>query len=155
MVHGRGHYRYVYPFLNWTRAQGMTAPGVRLSPPTYPQRANYLDPAERLSHLRRCLDDDDLPLQVRVAGALTLLFGISITKIVRLSRDDVRAENGIVSLVVGDHQLTVAASPFCRRATVRLTLAAALPGAVLASLTGIEATSADVWTRRVGRDWMP
>jgi hypothetical protein len=209
LVDGRGHYRYLYSFINWTRAQGITVPGVRLSAPTYPQRANYLDPAERLSHLRRCLDDDDLPLQVRVAGALTLLFGISITKIVRLSRDDVRAENGIVSLVVGDHQLTVpprlgsllaelagrehqgtgvlaqvprssvllypgrAAHRSVQPATLyaqlrnrgiavlparnsaRLALAAALPGAVLASLTGIEATTADVWTRRVGRDWMP
>jgi hypothetical protein len=26
---------------------------------------------------------------------------------------------------------------------------------LLVGLSGIEATTADVWTRRVGRDWMP
>jgi hypothetical protein len=41
------------------------------------------------------------------------------------------------------------------RNSARLALAAQLPGAVLASLTGIEPVTADAWNKRVGHDWTP
>jgi hypothetical protein len=107
LTEGCGYYRHLYPFLNWARTQGITDPGVRVPLPAYPQRANYLDSGERLAQLRRCLDDEALPLHVRVAGALTLLFGLSITKVVQLRRDHVRVDDGAVSLHVDGHLLAI------------------------------------------------
>ncbi|MBB4686327.1 hypothetical protein [Amycolatopsis jiangsuensis] len=209
LIEGRGYYRHLYPFLNWTRTQGITDPRVRVPLPVYPKRTNYLDSDERLTQLRSCLDDEALPLHVRVAGALTLLFGLSITKVVRLRRDHVRIEEGAVSLDVDGHLLAIPpmlgrllthlvtqptsgtralsqlpfespllypgkaahrpvlpATLYCQlrehgirvlsaRNTARLALAAELPAAVFASLTGIEVTTADAWNKRVGHDWTP
>jgi hypothetical protein len=146
---------------------------------------------------------------LRVAGGLALLSGLSITKIVRLRRDQVDLEDGTVSLLLDGHALAVppklgnllaqlakhatrataapsqlsGSSPLLypgktahrpvlpttlyaqlrehgiailsARNTARLALAADLPAAALASLTGMEVTTADAWNKRVGHDWAP
>lgn len=107
LADGRGCYRYLYSFLNWARTQGITDPAVRLPMPTYPERPNYLDADERLAQLRRCLADEALPLHLRVAGALALLFGLSITKVVRLRRDHVHLRDGVVSVQLDGHVLAI------------------------------------------------
>ncbi len=71
-------------FLTWARQRGIAGelaiPGrVAQSGPLRP-----LPDDEVWTQLRRCLHDTAIPLDVRVAGALTLLFGTTLTRLVRL-----------------------------------------------------------------------
>ncbi|WP_143267199.1 hypothetical protein [Amycolatopsis thailandensis] len=104
---GRGHYRYLYPFITWTRTHGLIPTGIRAPFPQYPQRLPLLDDDERLHQLRRCLDDEDLPLTLRVAGALTLLYGLPVTTIVRLRHDQVATTTTGTSLKLAEHRLAL------------------------------------------------
>jgi hypothetical protein len=53
------------------------------------------------TQLRRCLHDPNVPLDVRVAGALILLFGTTVTRLVRLNVDAVVVGDGQVHLRLG------------------------------------------------------
>ncbi|WP_340682609.1 hypothetical protein LCL61_28600 [Amycolatopsis coloradensis] len=67
---GRGHYRYLHPFITWARTHSLIPTVIRAPFPQYPQRLTLLNDDERLHQLRRCLDEEDIPLTVRVAGVL-------------------------------------------------------------------------------------
>ena len=74
---------------------------------------------ERWRCLKRCLVDDSLPLDVRAAGALVAIFGVPLSKIVRLTINDLDARGDEV-------RLTLDKSPFTlppRLAAVLRTLA--------------------------------
>ncbi|WP_246101189.1 hypothetical protein [Streptomyces cyaneus] len=49
----------------------------------------FIEDAERVAQLRRCIDDEGLPLWVRVAGALMLLFGLQGSRVLQLTKDDI------------------------------------------------------------------
>ncbi|WP_460652356.1 hypothetical protein [Kribbella endophytica] len=73
-------------FLRWTRrrrfARELTIP--------YPPRTDpdiILSEDDRWRLLTTCLQDSDLPTDLRVAGALLLLYGLPLTRIVELTRD--------------------------------------------------------------------
>ncbi|MFG3261610.1 hypothetical protein [Streptomyces bobili] len=56
----------------------------------------------RLALLRQLVDRDDIPLQDRVAAVLVLLYAQPLTRITRLSSDDVHHEDGTVLVRLGD-----------------------------------------------------
>ncbi|MFD9575388.1 hypothetical protein ACFWBI_36915 [Streptomyces sp. NPDC059982] len=56
----------------------------------------------RLAILRRTLNDDSLPLRARVAAALVLLYAQPVSRIVRLTVDDVIDEGASVTIRLGD-----------------------------------------------------
>lgn len=49
-----------------------------------------LDEEVRRQCLKRCLNDEQLPLDVRAAGALVALYGLTVSKIIRLRPTDFR-----------------------------------------------------------------
>ena len=49
----------------------------------------FLDDDRYTNELRRCLSDTQLPLDVRVAGVLVLLFGAALPRIMQLTVDDI------------------------------------------------------------------
>ncbi len=49
---------------------------------------------ERWAQVRRCLTDPTIPADVRAAGALVLLYGIPLARIVELTRDHVHQSDG-------------------------------------------------------------
>jgi hypothetical protein len=49
--------------------------------------AQFQDQAEHRQQLRRCLTDDTLPLEVRVAGTLIRLYGLPLAHLVELTTD--------------------------------------------------------------------
>lgn len=61
---------------------------------TRPAHHRSTDPQDFLTedddgrHLHRCLNDQDVPLDVRVAGAFVLVFGLHVARIVELTTDD-------------------------------------------------------------------
>ncbi|REE58661.1 Cro/C1-type helix-turn-helix DNA-binding protein [Streptomyces sp. 3212.3] len=57
---------------------------------------------QRLTLLRQVVDRDDIPLQDRVAAPLVLLYAQSLTRIARLTIDDVLREDGEVQIRLGD-----------------------------------------------------
>ncbi|MGW7554335.1 hypothetical protein [Streptomyces rimosus] len=77
--------RSIRGFLNWTHRHGLT---VNLSVPG-PRRSSepreWCTPEQRWALLERCLHDDGLPLDVRAAGCLILLYGLSGQRITELT----------------------------------------------------------------------
>ncbi|MET8748418.1 hypothetical protein [Streptomyces sp. NPDC004728] len=67
------------------RASGRTVSGGRRSPPSYP----WCWPTGL--RLRRCLNDTTLPLEVRIAAALTRLYALPVFRAVRLTATGRRA----------------------------------------------------------------
>ncbi|GLY66598.1 hypothetical protein [Amycolatopsis taiwanensis] len=77
-----------------TRSLRLPGPSVKRNAPL-PQK-------ERLALLRRLLTDRDLPLRSRVAGVIVLLYAQRLTRIVRLTVDDIIRDGDQVLLSLGE-----------------------------------------------------
>jgi integrase len=64
-----------------------------------------LDPDERLRLLGRLLEDESLDLQDRVAGCLLLLFAQPISRLVRLTKNNIHEHQGRLSIRLGREPL--------------------------------------------------
>lgn len=73
-------------FIRWTNKRRLTQ---NLEVPGQPRAlpATFLDEQEHEDQLRRCLTDKALPLELRIAGALIRLYGLSVIRIVHLTID--------------------------------------------------------------------
>ncbi|WP_327092512.1 hypothetical protein OIE66_18280 [Nonomuraea sp. NBC_01738] len=89
-------------FLTWTADRGLSR---RLTVPAIPRQepADLLDDDQRWRLLQRCLTDDTLPISVRAAGALVLLFGLQLQRIRHLSADQITEKGGHTYLTAGRH----------------------------------------------------
>ncbi|WP_156370935.1 XRE family transcriptional regulator [Nocardia arizonensis] len=87
-------------FLNWTSKRRITEALVVPSIPRQ-QPAELLDDEQRWRLLRQCLNDDELPVDVRAAGALTLLFGLSTERLRHLTADQLTHKDGQDFLTAG------------------------------------------------------
>jgi hypothetical protein len=74
----------VADFLHWAARRGL-APDLTLTFPRSPGPALDMTEEERWSELNRCLSDASMPEDVRTAGALLLLYGIPLARIVELT----------------------------------------------------------------------
>lgn len=85
-------YRVSY-FLTWTADRGLSC---RLTVPDIPrqQPADFLDDDQRWQLLQRCLTDGTLPIGVRAAGALVLLFGLQLQRIRHLTAGQITEKDG-------------------------------------------------------------
>jgi hypothetical protein len=89
-------------FLTWTGGQRLTGPLVVPSRTAEPPSL-VLDEQTRWQQLRCCLTDDTLPLDVRAAGAVILLFGGLISRVVQLTADDLQQREHQSFLVLDRH----------------------------------------------------
>jgi hypothetical protein len=80
-------------FLAWASSRGL-APKIQVQAPRPSLIGKMLDEEERQECLRRCVSDEYLPLDVRVAGALVALYGFRIIQIARLTHADIQARGG-------------------------------------------------------------
>lgn len=91
----------VASFLNWAArhhlAASISVPWRRVKGP-----GRFLDDDQHTDQLQRCIRDTALPLDVRVAGALVLLFGVSLPAIAGLTIDDIDERGGDLYLRLGD-----------------------------------------------------
>lgn len=86
-------------FIRWTTARRLTGKiTVPPRPKTLPSR--FLDEDEYSEQLRRCLNDDTLPLEVRIAGALIRLYALPATRIVELTTDRFHREDDGAYLIL-------------------------------------------------------
>ncbi|MEV6058160.1 hypothetical protein [Streptomyces sp. NPDC052107] len=89
-------------FLSWTASRELTR---KLTVPSIPQQEPQvlLDEDDRWRLLQRCLTDDTLPLDVRAAGAITLLFGPSTERLCNLTPDHLQVGGKHTHLMLGPH----------------------------------------------------
>jgi hypothetical protein len=80
-------------FLSWAHARGLVG---RLTVPSRPRQdpSRLISEPERWAQLQRCLTDADLPLDVRAAGSLILLFGLQGNRIRQLAADQLSEREG-------------------------------------------------------------
>lgn len=99
-------YSLLRPFISWAGQHGF-AP--RLDVPVSPKHDPhlFLDDTSRTALLRRCLTDGQLPLWVRVAGALVLLFGLTSTRVATLTDQDIQREGDSTFLQLADKPISV------------------------------------------------
>ena len=97
------------PFLRWAAQRGLT--DKHILPPSSSQRTGpaqvLITEERRWQQLRSCVDDAQLPLEVRAAGSLTLLYGLTLTQIRRLTSADIRTTDGDMYLKVGRQPLFI------------------------------------------------
>ncbi len=91
---------YTRPFLQWCMRNKLT--GRFQLPQSVARHAAPLSDDERVSHLGRILIADDLPLRARVAASLVLLYAQPLSRIVRLTLDDVTRDGDQVLLRLGE-----------------------------------------------------
>ncbi|MEU9131846.1 hypothetical protein AB0D08_27700 [Kitasatospora sp. NPDC048540] len=89
------------PFLNWAM-QSRRCPRSLFIPVQRISRRPALSEDERLAALGRLLTDTDAPMRLRVAGVIVLLYAQPLTRIVRLTIDDVLHDGETVLLRLGE-----------------------------------------------------
>ena len=79
-------HRSIGSFIRWTTARHLTGP---LTVPTRRTGlpARFLGEQEHHQQLKRCLNDGQLPLEARIAGALIGLYAVPVTRLVELTTD--------------------------------------------------------------------
>jgi hypothetical protein len=91
---------YTRPFLQWCMSNKLTR---RFQlPRSVTGQAAPLPDGESMSKLGRVLTAHDLPLRTRVAAALVLLYAQPLSRIVRLTLDDVIRDGDQVLLRLGE-----------------------------------------------------
>jgi integrase len=91
-------------FLQWARGRGLVGDlDVPLPPRQEPER--LLAESDHIQQLDRCLTDEAMPLDLRVGGALVLLFGMLVSRITQLTKDDVIEDNQATWLAIDGHRL--------------------------------------------------
>jgi hypothetical protein len=88
LLAGPGRHTPIQPFISWTTRHKITRGlAVKTRPAAGP--AGVLDDREHARQLLTGLNDAGMPLDLRVAGALVLVYGLPLSKIAYLTRDDV------------------------------------------------------------------
>lgn len=100
--------RAVRYFLHWAHGRGLVSDlNVPLPPRQEPERLLAED--EHIHQLDRCLTDEAMPLDLRVGGALVLLFGMLVSRITQLTKDDVIEDSQATWLAIDGHRLMLPA----------------------------------------------
>lgn len=101
---GKRHRCDIRVFLQWAHrrklARDLNVPRRRVEQPSV-----FIEDDERLQQLRRCVQDETIPLAVRVVGSLFLLLGLQITKVLRLTTRDVWLDGNTVRLHLNGHHV--------------------------------------------------
>ncbi|PPJ18274.1 hypothetical protein C5E45_34555 [Nocardia nova] len=92
-------------FLRWFRDRGTVGDlDLIARQSTYGPAKEFQELEDYQNQLRRCLTDDSLALDVRVAGALIRLYGMSLDHIVELTKDRFqRADEHDAYLTISNH----------------------------------------------------
>ncbi|MEU7222357.1 XRE family transcriptional regulator [Streptomyces chrestomyceticus] len=94
--------RGLHSFVRWTVARRLTGKlDLAHEPNSLPSQ--FIAEDEHLDQLKRCLNDDSIPLPARIAGALTRLYGLSTTRIVALTADRFHRDKDDAYLTIDRH----------------------------------------------------
>jgi hypothetical protein len=104
LADGTSTRRAVRYFVQWARRRGLAG---ELTVPLPPRQepARLLAESDHIQQLDRCLTDETMPLDLRVGGTLVLLFGMLISRITQLTKDDVNEDGQATWLAIDGHRL--------------------------------------------------
>jgi hypothetical protein len=91
-------------FLQWARGRGL-ASDLTVPLPPRQEPARLLAEDAHIQQLDRCLADEAMPLDLRVGGALVLLFGMLISRITQLTKDQVIDDGQATWLAIDGHRV--------------------------------------------------
>lgn len=74
-------------FLQWAVSKGLAPRGVAIPARKVGEPKTFANAQDHTEQLRRCVHDDDLPADVRAAGALILLYGLRTVDLLSLRRE--------------------------------------------------------------------
>ncbi|MFI5905822.1 hypothetical protein [Streptomyces cyaneofuscatus] len=74
-------------FIRWAISRRLTDRHLAAAAPRWPFPSDFLGTDELDAQLSRCLNDTGLPREVRIAGALSRLYALPLTRIVTLTAD--------------------------------------------------------------------
>lgn len=96
--------RTVRYFLQWAHGRGLAG---ELTVPLPPRQepARLLAENDHIRQLDRCLTDEAMPLDLRAGGALVLLFGMLVSRITQLTKDNVVEDSQATYLAIDGHRL--------------------------------------------------
>ncbi|MEU9988309.1 hypothetical protein AB0E10_16235 [Streptomyces sp. NPDC048045] len=97
-------------FLTWAHQRGLTNEHHIRPYPEAPATL-VLTEEQRWQELRRCLNDNDLPLRVRVGRTLTLLYGMPASTVRLLTANDIRHDTDGIYFSLGRQPLFVPPRP--------------------------------------------
>jgi hypothetical protein len=100
LMEGRQHRHDIQYFLKWLRNRGLAAE-LDVSSTSRSAPALLMSETQRWDLLRVCLDDESMPLDVRGAGALVLLFGMTLSRVRNLTDDHLRRRGQHAYLTIG------------------------------------------------------
>ena len=78
---------------------GVSAPAVKPAQPTV-----FLNEDEQLEQLHRCLTDSTIDIDLRAGGALMLLYGINLIRVLAITRKQISERSGDHYLNLTDHE---------------------------------------------------
>jgi integrase len=78
----------IVDFVNWAKKAGICG-DISVASRISGDPENFHSEEEQVELLKRCVQEVDLPLDVRAAGALVLLYGVSVSRIVQLTLEHV------------------------------------------------------------------
>lgn len=100
LIEGRGRRHDIQYFLKWLRNRGLARElDVPSTPRTEP--ALLMSDTQRWELLRVCLNDESMPLDVRGAGALVLLYGMRLSRVRNLTDDHLTHRGKYAYLTIG------------------------------------------------------
>jgi hypothetical protein len=96
--------RAVRYFLQWAHTRGL-AGELEVPLPPRPEPARLLAEDDHIRQLDQCLTDQAMPLDLRTGGALVLLFGMLVSRITQLTKDNVVEDGQVTYLAINGHRL--------------------------------------------------
>lgn len=101
---GKTTRRNVRYFLKWARrhrlCQELNVPMPRRADPT-----PSMSESDRTQQLHRCITDESIPLDLRAAAILVMLYGLLLSRVLRFTADDIIQRDRHVFLQVEGHEL--------------------------------------------------
>ncbi len=97
---GKQTTKFLGSFIGWAATRGLCDLTVPKRPRTQPEA--FLHEPDRWSMVQRCLHEQTMPVDVRAAGILVLLFGRKTTSFMSLTVEDIRQIDGETYLRLGD-----------------------------------------------------
>jgi hypothetical protein len=143
--------RVVRYFLQWARGRGL-AGDLTVPLPPRQEPARLLAESDHIQQLDRCLIDEAMPSDLRVGGALVLLFGMLVSRITQLTKDDVIEDGQATYLAIDGYRLML---PPRLADLIRQLRDQDEPRWTLGRLgtTGISISTAERWSQWAKRDW--
>ncbi|WP_331741709.1 hypothetical protein [Streptomyces sp. NBC_01006] len=101
---GPANRRDVRAFITWARSRRLIG-DLTIPLAAVPAPSIFTTEGEQADQLHRCLTDDAMPIDVRTAGALTLLFGLQPTRLLELTVHDLVDGETSAALNLDGHRI--------------------------------------------------